>query len=245
MGLLATKHTIAGHGDTFYFGPERQADRITAREREVRALAQTIAANVPHEPPTFKGGEHAVWVMGDPATRVFKKTLGSSYGYVLDEQELLDARTFLKRRQLYMRPALPSEYLLRWMVLRQIFQLPTRYEGQVPKKAVDPDMAISQPYIEQDENDPPQIEDIIKFMTEYGFVQVDAGKVVTPEQKEVTWYRQKDGVLITDAYARNFRKYTPERLIVPVDLVVTLVPLGGSKLLPEPEMPWSFDQALG
>lgn len=245
MDLLEARHTITCHGDTFYFGPERQADRITAREREVQQLAQTVVARAPSVPPNFTGGEHAVWVIGDPATRVFKKTLGSSYGYVLDEQELLDPRTFLKRRQLFIRPALPSEYLLRWMVLHQIFQLPTRYEGQVPNAGTEPDMAISQPYIEQDENDPPQPEDIITFMTEYGFVQVEAAKVVTPEQKAVTWYRQKDGVLITDAYARNFRKYAPERMIVPVDLVVTLVPPGVSKLLPDPEAPWSFDQAPG
>jgi hypothetical protein len=238
--LLEAKHAIAGHRDTFYFGPERKAERIAERAREVRQLAQTVVTKTPPLPPSFKGGEHAIWVIGDPATRVFKKTFDSSYGYVLDEQEMLDDRTLLNRRQLFMRPALPSEYLLRWAVLHAIFQLPTRYEGHVPNRTGDPDMAISQPYIEQDENDPPQPEDITKFMIEYDFVKVESGKVVTPEQKDVTWYRKKDGILISDAYARNFRKSPHAHMIVPVDLVVTIVPPGVSKLLPAPDSPWSF-----
>lgn len=62
-----------------------------------------------------------------------------------------------------------------------------------------------------------------------------------PEVAEVTWYRQRDGILITDAHSRNFRKDTTSGALVPVDLVVTTVPAGVPQVLPQPVREWQPD----
>jgi hypothetical protein len=155
----------------------------------------------------------------------------------MDEVVLLDARTFQNRRKLTLRGALPSEYLRRWAVLQDIFGIPTWFAGRVESAGSEPQMAVSQPYIEQLDDDPAEIADVTAFMEAHGFTHIDASLIAMPEVVEVTWYRQRDGLLITDAHARNFRKDTDGALI-PVDLVVTTIPKGLTKVLPEPAEEW-------
>ena len=177
-------------------------------------------------------------MVGDPATEVFKKIQEAIYGQFLDEKVLLNPRTFQNHRQLALRPALPSEYLLRWLILYDLFKLPTFYRGQLPGTSGDACLTVAQPYIDQDENDPPTLEDVTAFMEAYDFVKVPTEKIAVPEIQNVTWYRQRDGILITDAFPRNFRKHAGTHALVPIDLVVSLVPLGSSKLLPPADEPW-------
>lgn len=101
-------------------------------------------------------------------------------------------------------------------------------------------MVVAQPYIDQDENDQPDADDVEEFMTAYHFEKVSDDKIENPEIKNVTWYRQKDGILITDSFPRNFRKHKFEHALVPIDLVVNLVPQQGSSLLAVPEEPWTL-----
>ena len=189
----------------------------------------------PDARPDFTGGEHQVWV-SDPPTVVLKHTLTGFYGRVMDESSLLDSRTLQNRRRLVLRGALPSEYLRRWAALTDIFSLPTTYQGRTGN-AGSPQMAVAQPYIDQDDADPATIEDVTAFMEAHGFTKIGTASIAIPEVAEVTWYRQRDGILITDAHARNFRKDTTGA-ILPIDLVVTTVPKGVSKILPEPETEW-------
>lgn len=179
--------------------------------------------------------------MDQPPTTVLKHTLPGFYGRVVDEVKLLDARTFLNRPKLTLRGALPSEYLRRWAVLTDIFGLPTSYQGKTGEDAAEPQMAVAQPYIEQDDDDPALIEDVTAFMEAHGFAKIDPVSIAIPEVAEVTWYRQRDGILITDAHARNFRKDTTSGALVPIDLVVTTVPAGASQLLPPPLAEWQPD----
>ena len=237
MDLRTSWNAISGGGDPLYFGPERESARIQARAAELDRLRQEPLIEIPHASPTFTGGEHDVWVTGDPASKVFKRTLQGAYGYILDEKILLDPRTFLNRRRLALRPALPSEYLLRWTILRGIFSLPTDYLGRACNGS-EPSMAVSQPYVDQDENDQPDADDVEEFMIANHFEKVDAGIIENPENRNCTWYRQRDGILITDAFPRNFRKHKSEHALVPIDLVVTLMPAQGSILLAAPETPW-------
>ncbi len=139
-----------------------------------------------------------------------------------------------------MRGALPSEYLRRWAVAETVFGLETLYCGVVNPSAAEPQMAVSQTYIDQFADDPATEADVSAFFIANNFTQVGADLIVNPEIQNVTWYRQRDGILITDAHPRNFRKDTTG-VLIPIDLVVTLVPCGGSKLLPEPERPWSIE----
>ncbi len=159
----------------------------------------------------------------------------------MDEVVLLDARTFQNRRKLTLRGALPSEYLRRWAVLQDIFGIPTWFAGRVESAGIEPQMAVSQPYIEQFDDDPAEITDVTAFMEAHGFTHIDASLIAIPEVVEVTWYRQRDGLLITDAHARNFRKDT-NGVLIPVDLVVTTIPKGLTKVLPEPAEEWQPSQ---
>ena len=209
-----------------------------ARQKQLTALSSEVAAEDPPSlVPTFTGGEHSVFEVQDK-TSVLKHTLPGFYGRTVDEVNLLDPRTFQNRPRLTLRGALPSEYLRRWAVLTDIFGLPTSYQGQTGSHREGPQMAVAQPYIEQADDDPATLEDISEFMEAHGFIKIDPTIIAMPEVADVTWYRQRDGILITDAHARNFRKDTTSGAIVPVDLVVTTIPKGVSKVLPEPLTEW-------
>jgi hypothetical protein len=196
-----------------------------------------VAAPTPNPTPTFVGGEHAVFEVEDK-TAVLKHTVPGFYGRTMDELSLFDQRTFLNCRRLTLRGALPSEYLRRWAVLTDIFGLPTTYQGCIGTPSTELQMAVAQPYIEQADDDPATLEDAAQFMQAHGFMKVDPSCIAIPEIRDVTWYRQRDGILITDAHARNFRKASPSGVIVPIDLVVTTLPKGVSKVLPEPDAEW-------
>ncbi len=185
----------------------------------------------------FTGGEHAVFE-SEGKTAIVKHTLPGFYGRLMDESVLLDSRTFQMRRKLTMRGALPSEYLRRWAVLHAVFGIPTTYLGTTGMDVTGLQMAVVQPYIEQDDSDPAEIHDVVEFMTGHGFTKVDPGLIAIPEVAAVTWYRQRDGLLITDAHARNFRKDI-NGVIIPVDLVVTPLPKGMTQVLPEPLSEWA------
>jgi hypothetical protein len=239
--LLAAAARISGTGDSIHFGPERQKQFSRARESELKLVSQdSLAALPPEISPNFTGGEHEVWI-DDPPTTVLKHTLPGFYGRTVDESLLLDARTFQNRRVLTFRGALPSEYLRRWAVLQDIFGLPTVYQGKVGD-GPEPQMAVAQPYIEQDDRDPPTLADVTAFMQAYGFTKIPPHVLAVPEVADVTWYRQSDGILVTDAHARNFRKDL-DGVIIPIDLVVTLIPKGGSQVLADPTDVWRFDSA--
>jgi hypothetical protein len=81
------------------------------------------------------------------------------------------------------------------------------------------------------------LEDAEAFFTAHGFERVDDQHIINPEVHGVTWYRQRDGILVTDAHARNFRRDL-DSVIIPVDLVIALVPPGASTLLPAAPQPW-------
>lgn len=79
-------------------------------------------------------------------------------------------------------------------------------------------------------------------MQAHGFTKIPPHVLAVPEVADVTWYRQSDGIIVTDAHARNFRKDL-DGVIIPIDLVVTLIPKGGSQVLPDPTDVWRFDSA--
>lgn len=247
--LLEAAARIGGKNAPVYFGPESTAKLAEVREKELSALTQEPEAPAPpSESPDFEGGEHTVYVQPDEG-QVLKYTLDGFYGRFIHEVKLFDQRTFLNRPKLTLRGALPSEYLRRWAVMSDIFGFDTTYLGQRPGEA--PRMAVSQPYIEQaiDEgtqaDDAPEIEDVNAFMEAHGFTKVAPESIAIPEIADVTWYRQRDGILITDAHARNFRKEASTQGIVPIDLMITTVPKGQSKILPDPETQWGMDSTEG
>ena len=108
------------------------------------------------------GGEHAVYYCADTA-RITKVALDGSFGFTVDEKDLLDPRSFLLRRKLRHRRALPSEYLWRWAALTAFFGLPTRFEGVLWSHEKLAALVISQPFIGSDDDGFPTWDAVEEF----------------------------------------------------------------------------------
>ena len=234
--LLQSAARLAGAGHSLHFGCQSGKLIPTAREGELSRLSEEPAIEVPDYPPSFIGGEHTVFIP-DQSEIVIKHTLPGFYGRIMDETKLLDPRTFQNKTRLMMRAALPSEYLRRWAVLTAAFGMRTHYLGKVVGSDRDPQMAVEQPFIPEDENLPATLEDAAEFFAAHGFERVSDEHIINPEVHGVTWYRQRDCILVTDAHARNFRRDL-DGVIIPVDLVIALVPPGASALLPPASRLW-------
>lgn len=234
--LLQSAARLAGAGHSLYFGCQSGKLIPAARESELSRLSEEPAVGIPDYSPAFVGGEHTVFIP-DQSETVIKHTLPGFYGRIMDETKLLDPRTFQNKTRLMMRAALPSEYLRRWAVMDDVFGMITHYLGKVTGYDREPQMAVAQPFIPEDENLPATLEDAAAFFTAHGFERVSDEHIINPEVHGVTWYRQRDGVLVTDAHARNFRRDL-DGVLIPVDLVIALVPPGASALLPAAKKLW-------
>jgi hypothetical protein len=234
--LLQSAARLAGAGHSLHFGCQSSKLIPAARASELIRLLEELEVGIPGYPPSFIGGEHTVFIP-DQSETVIKHTLPGFYGRIMDEAKLLDARTFQNKTRLMMRAALPSEYLRRWAVMDDVFGMTTHYLGKVTGSDRDPQMAVEQPFIPEDENLPATLEDAEAFFNAHGFERVADAHIINPEVHGVTWYRQRDGILITDAHARNFRRDL-DGVLIPVDLVIALVPPGASALLPAAEKLW-------
>lgn len=236
LDLLDSAARLAGRDAQVCFGRHSKQPFYSARENEVIRLSAEMEA--PPSPSEIfgEGGEHRIFGSATLG-RLVKHTLPGRFGQIMDEAKLLDPRTFQNKPRLKMRYALPSEYLRRWAVMTDVFGMRTEYIGKVTKEGGEPQMAIEQPFIVEDENLPATKDDLIEFFTKHGFDRVDDDHLVNPEVHGVTWYRQRDGILVTDAHARNFRR-DMDGVIIPVDLVIALVPPGASTLLPAATRLW-------
>jgi hypothetical protein len=183
-------------------------------------------------------GEHIVHRTAD-SLRIVKITLPGVFGRIMDEDQLFDARTFQNSWKLKLRGALPSEYITRWALLDLLFGLETRLEGIYQEDGHDPQLVISQPFIGVFL---PDLDDVEALMTAMGFDIVDAKEIINPENEDCTWYRQQDGLLITDAFPRNFR-LDREGAILPIDLMINIVPPGASQILPPASEPFTLPPA--
>lgn len=236
QGLAQSARRFAGGSRTIYFGPEQAKHLPEARETQLALLANE-PEGAPVTNPDFVGGEHRVYVP-DPPTTVTKQTLPGQFGMIADERKLLNPRTMLNEFKLTVRPALPSEYLTRWEIISKVFGVDTDYVGRPSGSANQ--LEIRQTFVPQDPDTTIEPSDIEAFMDANGFAKVPPEVIAVPEVRDVTYYRQHDGILVTDAHPRNFR-LTPTGLIVPIDLVVSAVPMGVSKVLTEPVTEWMFD----
>jgi hypothetical protein len=185
-----------------------------------------------------KGGEHDVYWSVDRG-RVHKVTYPGEFGFIIDEVSLLSDRTFQNETKLQIRPALPSEYLIRWALLDRIFGVQTEFRGVYENEGSEPSLVISQQFIGAHPGEIPEWQELEAFMSAFGFAKVDPRLIRTPEIADHTWYRNADGIIVTDAFPRNFR-IDVTGAVMPVDLIVNIVPPGASKLLATAAKPFKF-----
>lgn len=236
--LLEAAARIAGGDAAFCFGRDKQRTFPKDRSEQIARLQSLRRVDLREVPLLGTGGEHQVYAAkSESEDRIVKVTLPGVYGRTVDEDILLDSRTFLNVSKLKLRDARPSEYFLRWALLDEVFGLQTRLEGVVGTEGSEPQIVISQPFIGQDM---PTDEEVDAQMHLMGFEKVEARHVANPENIGCTWYRRLDGILITDAFPRNFRLELESGFVVPIDLMVNLVPPGLSTILPSAATPFQL-----
>lgn len=236
--LLESAQSLAGGCPSFRYGGSQDGTLGLERENQVAKLASLHRYEGKKGEWMADGGEHVVY-FSDDRSIVTKIALPGIFGYVVDEERLLDDRTFTMQTKLKHRPSLPSEYLLRWAVLDQVFGLSTRFEGVMLNEGKEPSLVISQPFIGSQESDNPTWEQLEEFFAAHGFNRVDDRHIADPRIKGAVWYRQRDGLLMSDAFPRNFR-VDASGVVIPIDLIVNIVPPGSSKILPPAEKLFTF-----
>jgi hypothetical protein len=153
------------------------------------------------------GGEHDVWFT-DKGSHVFKLTNRSQFGYVVDQAN--DNRA----NKLMLRPALPSEYLLRLGTQNLVFGDSILLLGVLAAPEV-PRVLTVQPYADQGR---PAQEEIDSFMLQSGFVRVADDMMMSQFSTKPFWYRAHDSILTGDANPENFSRIDDET-IVPIDII--------------------------
>lgn len=240
--LVAAACSLSGESPPIHFG--RSPGRTLGLEREGQITRLGLVPEFDVSAlgvEIVKGGEHEVYWSEDKSM-VHKVTFADSFGYIVDELEGLSERTFLNETRLQLRPALPSEYMIRWAILDEVFGVQTHFDGLLRRSRDEFSFVISQRFVGDAPGRMPTWEETEAFMTSFGFFKVDPNLVRTREVQGVTWYRQRDGVLITDALPRNFR-IEAGGAVMPIDLVVNIVPPGASRLLPPATEPFSLPKA--
>lgn len=228
--LVEAACAFSGGGAPIHFGRSAGGTLGFERENQVKR-----AGNLLQFSPSklgvdiVRGGEHEVY-WSQAAGLVHKVTFPDAFGYVIDEADGLSDRTFLNETKLQLRPALPSEYLIRWAILDAVLGMQTHFEGVLHRAKDEISLVISQRFIGETPGKMPTWEQMEEFMAGFGFSKVDPLNIRTKEIQDVTWYRQRDGVLITDVLPRNFR-IDVSGVVVPIDLIVNIVPPGASCLL--------------
>jgi hypothetical protein len=167
-----------------------------ACKREIEALHEgevyySLAAS--HE-PTGGGGEHLTFSAIPPDEFIYKATWRGQFGFVpaWDEDD-----------DLVLRPALPSEYLLRCGLANAVFgddiQLHCIAQDQVGNSGI-PSIITTQPFIVGRPAEPREIKAYLRAL---GFLHLQGRDHLTSDLHDV-WYRPDDQLMVCDAVSGNF-----------------------------------------
>jgi hypothetical protein len=152
------------------------------------------------------GGEHEVWHL-DGDTHVSKFTIHEQFGYVVDQEN--DNRS----NKLHLRPALPSEYLLRLGTQNVVFGDAIRLQGIRSERV--PSILTVQP--EADQGRPTQAE-IDAFLSQSGFIRLPDAMLMSQYAAKPFWWRPKDSIIVGDSNPENYSRLG-DCIIVPIDCI--------------------------
>ena len=170
---------------------------LRAFAREDSAPGESIGA----------GGEHEVWHL-DGDTHVSKFTIHGQFGYVVDQQN--DNRS----NKLHLRPALPSEYLLRLGTQNVIFGDAITLQGI--RTGTPPSIITAQPEVDLGR---PSQEEVNAFLAQSGFIRLPDAMMMSQFADKPFWWRPEDNVIAGDSNPENFSRID-DHTIVPIDAIV-------------------------
>ncbi len=191
------------------FGWARRSKRERLFDDQLAILKRHASAPVDLGRHIGGGGEHEVFHR-EGSQVVTKVTNRSQFGYVVDQD------SDNKSNKFGLRPALPSEYLLRLGTQNLLFGDTISVEGIHQEKGKQAVIVTSQ--TEVDQGRPTQGE-VNAFMSQCGFVPLPVEMMLSQYANKPFWYRAADSVISADANPENFSRVSDD-IIVPIDLIV-------------------------
>lgn len=188
------------------FGWSRRQKRAGLLDDQLAILRRFARIDTAPGEPIGSGGEHQVWHL-DGDTHVSKFTIHDQFGYVVDQES--DNRA----NKLCLRPALPSEYLLRLGTQNVVFGDAISLQGI--RTARVPSILTAQP--EADQGRPSQAE-IDAFLRQAGFVRLPDEMLMSQYATKPFWWRPEDGVMVGDCNPENYSRLE-DCVIVPIDCI--------------------------
>lgn len=153
-----------------------------------------------------QGGEHDVWHT-ENGTHVSKLTIKDQFGYVVDQES--DNRG----NKLHLRPALPSEYLMRLGTQNAVFGDAITLQGIRAGRV--PSIITAQPYA--DDGRPSQ-QDVDAFLWQSGFIRLPDDMMMGQFSNKPFWWRPGDNILVGDSNPENYSRLSDD-IIVPIDVI--------------------------
>jgi hypothetical protein len=157
--------------------------------------------------PKGGGGEHLVFRTEPPDGLIYKATWRGQFGFIpaWDENDELE-----------LRPASPSEYLLRCGLANAVFgddiQLWCIAQDQAGNSGI-PSIVTTQPFIV---GRPAEEREIKRYLKSLGFLHFPV-KTIDPSGIHDVWYRLEDQVMVCDAVSGNF-VYSADGTLAAIDL---------------------------
>ncbi len=197
---------LIGSAPAETFGWHRREKRERLLDDQLVILRRYANDDTAPGNPIGAGGEHQVWHL-DGDSHVSKFTINDQFGYVVDQQN--DNRG----HKLHLRPALPSEYLLRLGTQNAVFGDAITLQGLCTARV--PSIITAQP--EADQGRPSQT-DVNSFLWQSGFLRLPDEMMMAPYTTKPFWWRPLDDILVGDCNPENYSRITDD-IIVPIDVI--------------------------
>ena len=208
----ATRALLGGSPEAS-FGWDRDGGRRRRGDAERAYLRRLAKPETDKGEKKGSGGEHTVFHRSGE-DRVTKATHSGNYGQVLDQMGPEQGY------RLNLRPALPSEYLIRVGLANKIFGDGVRLVGY-EHTPDGPSIVTTQPFLEGPHPSKEQVDTTLRAL---GFEPLSERlyDTKTLNKTKRPWYRARDGVMIVDAKRQNFVLHNGK--VLPVGLMIQIMP---------------------
>jgi len=196
-------------GETFGWNRRQKRERLL--DGQLAILSRHAQQDTAPGEPIGQGGEHQVWHL-DGDSHVSKFTNKDQFGYVVDQEN--DNRA----NKLHLRPALPSEYLMRLGTQNAAFGDAITLQGIRAGRV--PSIITAQP--EADQGRPSQT-DVDAFLWQSGFIRLPDDMMMGAFSTKPFWWRPADSILVGDSNPENYSRITDD-IIVPIDVISHPIP---------------------